>query len=459
VTNVVLLHSHDTGQYVAPYGYDVPTPNLQSLAEEGLLFRNAYCAQPTCSPSRGAMLTGRSPHSNGLIGLAHRGFAMDDYDPHLANHLARHGYETVLCGIQHEAWVDGDQMKGAREVLGYDLPDDPGPSVGFEPPSDRPLPKGTERDFGTARAAAQYVRAAPDDPYFLSVGFENTHRPFPTESPSVDPDYVQPPEPLPDVPETRRDMAGYATVAGYLDDCVGHVVDALAETGQLEETLVIFTTDHGPAFPSMKCNLFEGGVAVSLICRFPDGPRHASTDALVSQIDLYPTLCEYLNLDVPDGLEGTSLLPLRSDPSATIREQVFGEVTYHAAYEPQRCVRTERYTYIRRFDPEYTTPVLANVDDGPSKRFLRDHGFGERELPREALYDRYEDPNERNNLADDPEYQTVREDLQSRLETWMAETDDPLLEGPVPKPPGARVNERDCIQPGDERYEEPNLRG
>jgi arylsulfatase A-like enzyme len=453
VTNIVLVHTDDTGRYLEPYGYDVPAPNLQRVADDGVRFRRAVCAAPTCSPSRGALMTGQSPHSNGLIGLTHRGFSLDDHGQHLVRHLSRHGYETALCGQQHEAEGES-RRRAAREKLGYRVfPDDPGPVDGFEAPHER-----AREDYANARAAAAYVREDHEDPYFLSVGLYNTHRPFPLDDPAVDPAAVRPPGPIPDVPAARRDVAGYVTSAGFVDDCVGHVYDALRESGQLAETVFVFTTDHGPAFPYMKCNLSEGGVGVALIARVPDGPRGEVVDGLVSQIDLFPTFCDYLDVETPDYVEGTSALPLVTGAASSIRDEAFGEVTYHAAYEPKRCVRTERYTYVRRFDEEYTTTVLPNVDDGPTKQFLLEHGLGDRERPREALYDRYHDPAERDNLVDDPAHADVYEDLRGRLETWMRETDDPLLDGAVPKPPGARINERDCVQPGEERYEAASVR-
>ena len=139
------------------------------------------------------------------------------------------------------------------------------------------------------------------------------------------------------------------------------------------------------------------------------------------------------------------------------RDAVYGEVTYHAAYEPTRSVRTERYRYVRRFD-DYPTTVLPNVDDGPAKRFLTDHGLGERERPREALYDTYHDPGERDNLVDDPGYAGVVDDLRERLDEWMRETADPLLDGPVSKPPGGEANPQDGRDPGDPEREPDDAR-
>jgi N-sulfoglucosamine sulfohydrolase len=443
MTNVVYVHTDNSGRYVEPYGYDVPTPAIQSIAEDGLLFRQAISPAPTCSPSRGAMMSGCSPHSNGLNGLAHLGFSMDDYSQHLVRFLGRNGYETALCGQQHEANPDGvTRAEAGREILGYDrIPADPGSTADFEAPHEL-----AETDYASARAAAEYIREDHAEPYFLSVGLDRPHIPFPRDDPDVDPDYVRPPEPIPDVPEARRDMAGYITSAGFVDDCVEHVYDALVESGDLDDTLFVFTTDHGIQFKNGICDLFETGIGVAMIARFPDGPRGEATDALVSQIDLFPTFCDYLGLDTPDYVEGTTMRPLIRGEVDSIRSEAFSEVTYHAAYEPKRCVRTDRYKYIRRFDEDFTRYVLPNIDDTATKEFLLEHGLADQERPREALYDLYHDPQERDNLVDDPDYADVYDDLTGRLEGWMEETDDPLLDGPVPKPEGASVRRRENVR-------------
>jgi arylsulfatase A-like enzyme len=456
--NVVMVHTDDTGRYIGPYGHDIDTPNLSGLADEGILFRDAYCAGPTCSPSRSAVMTGQCPHSNGMLGLAHRGFSMGDYDRHLATYLSEHGFETVLSGQQHEVSREGlDRHEAAREVLGYDRTLE-GDESAVE---DRDLDgnDSTPRDLANATAAADYAREREgDDPFFLSLGLYNTHQPMPLDQTTVDPDRVQPPAPLPDVEPVRREMAAYHVLAQYVDECVGTVVEGLADGGLLDETLVLFTTDHGIPFPYMKCDLWDDGIGVSLVARFPEGHRAGETeDAMVSTMDLFPTFCEYLDVPVPDWVEGPSLMPLVEGEADSVRERVFSEVTYHAAYEPKRCVRTDRYKYVRRFDDEYTREVGPNTDDGPSKRFLTERGFLERERPPEALYDLYHDPNERNNLIDDPGHQDVREALAGRLESWMERTDDPLLDGPVPKPEGAVADRRDGVDPGGE-YEPADAR-
>jgi arylsulfatase A-like enzyme len=120
--NVVYIHSHDTGRYVQPYGHAVSTPNLQALAEDGVLFRNAFCAAPKCSPSRAALLTGLYPHQVGMLGLAHRGFSLNDYNDHVLHRFKAAGYRTALAGVQHLAvsQKEGESQREAWEIIGYD---------------------------------------------------------------------------------------------------------------------------------------------------------------------------------------------------------------------------------------------------------------------------------------------------------------------------------------------------
>lgn len=459
MTNVVLLHTDDTGRHIAPYGYDVPTPRLQALAEDGILFRNAYSAAPSCSPSRAALMTGRAPHSNGMLDVAHLGFELDDYDRHLASFLGRNGFETALVGQQHETPSERSRTEEAGELIGYDrVLEDP------EPEAERSTLSNdkAERDLGNAHAAAEFVREDHDDPYFLSVGFFNAHRSFP-EDHDVDSEYVQPPAPIPDTPEYREDMAGYAAAIEVVDDCVGIVLDALADAGTLDETLVLFTTDHGMPYPRMKSSLYDTGVGVSLVARFPEGYRRGeAVDALISQVDLFPTFCEYLGLESPDWLQGTSAMPLVRDETDAIRDAVFAEQNFHNVYDPKRCVRTRRYKLVRLYDdydgtvpgqvgkradedlpPERnldqsTTNLATQVDEIPDSFVPVERGLHTTTDADELLFDLYFDPEERVDVSEDPYYSEVRERLSERLDEWMAETDDDLRDGAIARPPGSQ---------------------
>jgi arylsulfatase A-like enzyme len=449
--NILYLHSHDTGRYVQPYGYAVPTPNLQRLAEQGVLFRQCYCAAPVCSASRAGLLCGQSAHSAGMIGLTHRGFRLADYGRHIGATLRANGYRTALAGVQH---VAGREY--FRDVLPYDEFLDYGPdgrSLGEAGPD-------IAERAAAFLARASHSRAGDGQarPFFLAVGFGETHRTFPEKlSPGVDPRYVRPPEPIPDTPETRADMAGFITSAIALDAQMGRVLSALDAAGLAESTLVICTTDHGIAFPRMKCNLTDGGIGVMLMMRGPGGSAGGFSggkvcDALVSHVDIFPTVCEVAGIAPPHWLEGKSIVPLIDGRAVSIREEVFAEMTYHTAYEPMRCIRTRRHKYIRRFPPGPHRPMPCNLDDSPSKSLWIDSRWPMAPLDAECLYDLIFDPGEQNNLAGCPEMKPVLDDLSARLTAWMKATKDPLLAGAVPAPAGAVLNYRDAVSPREPKY-------
>lgn len=428
--NIVYLHSHDSGRYLKPYGHDVPTPQLNRLAKQGVLFRNMHSAAPTCSPSRAALLTGQSSHASGMLGLAHLGWSLNNYKQHILHTLREYGYISALAGVQHVA--------ADPSVIGYD----------------QLLPHATTSAKDVAPAAVKFLRSKPDKPFFLDVGFFETHREFP--EPVDNPDYIQPPAPLPDAPETRLDMARFHASARILDKGVGEVLEALESTGLAENTLVISTTDHGIAFPNMKCSLRDTGTGISLIMRGPGiFAKPQVTDALLSNIDVFPTLCDYLGIPHPAWLTGKSFMPILQGGNREINDAVFSEVTYHAAYEPKRAVRTTRWKYIRHFD-DRPNVVLPNCDDGYSKNFWMDSGW--KALPsvsHEELYDLIFDPNEQNNLATsaEPRAKAALQELRGRLDSWMEQTNDPLLHGPVPLVQGGHIMPQDADSPkGLSRY-------
>ena len=427
--NILYIHSHDTGRYVQPYGYAIPTPNIQQLAEQGVLFRQAFCAAPTCSPSRASLLTGQCAHSSGMIGLAHRGFLLHDYKQHILHTLRKAGYYSALIGVQHIA--------SDPTLIGYD----------------RIVEVENRRAMKVAPAAVDFLSHAPPQPFFLSVGFGETHREFPSPGPQEDPRYCLPPPPLPNISQTRQDMAAFKASTRVLDQGMGTVLQALNANGLAEDTLVICTTDHGIAFPGMKCNLTDHGIGIMLIMRGPAGFTGGKVcDAMVSQVDLFPTICELLEIERPLWLQGQSMMPLIRGEAEQIVDggqsghEIFAEVTYHAAYEPQRALRTHRWKYIRRFDGR-CSPVLPNCDDSLSKDVWLQHGWRQRPVALEQLYDLIFDPYETHNLVGDPSMSTVLEEMRGCLNRWMHATNDPLLRGPVPAPPGARVNDPDGLSP------------
>ncbi len=426
--NVLYVHSHDTGRYVQPYGYPVPTPNIQHLADQGALFRQAFCAAPVCSGSRAALLTGQCTHATGMLGLAHRGYRLRYPERHIAHVLRSAGYWTGLIGEQHVSADPAD--------LGYDRVVD--------------LDSTKVRDVAPAATGLIAERARAHEPFFLSVGFFETHREYFEPSSVRDALYSRPPENIVDTAVTRRDMASFKASARSLDQGVGTVLNALDEHGLVGNTLVIMTTDHGLAFPDAKATMYDRGIGVMLLVRGPGGFEQGRVfDSIVSHLDLFPTVCEVAGIDPPEWLEGASLLPLVRGELDELHHEIFAELTYHAAYEPQRAVRTARYKYAKRFDERHPGRVLANVDDSPTKDVMLSSGWAEVDPPGESLYDLWLDPSEGTNRIDDPALAGVLPDLKGRLHDWMVRTDDPLLEGAVAPAEGTIYNTVDQVSPSD----------
>src|SRR4051812_6231876 len=181
--NILYIHSHDTGRYVQPYGYQVPTPNIQMLADQGVLFREAFCAAPTCSGSRASLLTGQYCHNNGMMGLAHRGWVLNDYSKHWVHTLREAGYRSVLIGEQH---ISTDPQ-----------------TIGF----DRVVEVDSHRAEAVAPTTIETLHEQPEGPWFLPVGFFETPRSFSPPPSARAPLSPLPPPGLPDTTATRRDMA------------------------------------------------------------------------------------------------------------------------------------------------------------------------------------------------------------------------------------------------------------
>ena len=184
--NILYIHSHDTGRYVQPYGHQVPTPNIQMLADQGAFFRQAFCASPTCSGSRASLLTGQYCHSNGMFGLAHRGWSLNDYEHHLVHPLRSAGYSSAMIGEQHIA--------SDPATIGYD----------------EVIEVDSNHVADVAPTANETLRRL-EEPFFLSVGFFETHREFQVPTSVRDTLYSLP---APNLPDTVDDARGHGRVQG-----------------------------------------------------------------------------------------------------------------------------------------------------------------------------------------------------------------------------------------------------
>lgn len=415
--NILFIITHDTGRHIGGYGRGVSTPQLERLAADGVRFQNCFCTAPQCSPSRASAITGQLPHSHGLIGLAHRGFRLRPGVATTPKLLGAAGYQTVLFGEQHES-TDPVGITGyQRHVKG------------------EPHPIRCE---DVTRKVVEFLADAPSQPFFASVGFFETHRVF-TPSGEAPTDQVVVPPYLPDDPATRRDFADFNGDLARVDACVGQILDALDHAGLADNTLVVYTTDHGVAFPGAKGTLLDPGLGIAAVFRGPGGfAGGRDLAALISNIDYLPTFCELAGVPIPAEVQGRSLVPLAAGEVASLHDEVYCELTYHAAYDPMRGVRTREHKYIRSYEyrPYWFPP---NVDDGYSKRLLAQNWQFREPRPRELLFDLTCDPNEQTNVARDPAYADVLADLRQRVDRHMAATDDPLSGGVVGVPPGAVV--------------------
>ncbi len=418
--NIVLVHWHDLGTRLGTYGVPgVPSPAVDRLAGEGIRFDRAFCATPLCSPARAALMTGRYPHANGMNGLQHLGWEYADGVETLPMHLRALGYHSANFGMQHEA------ADPAR--LGYDEV--------FEA---RDPATGWQRADTVVDEAVAWLKG-PDrrrEPFLAVVGFFEVHRPYPAELyPPDDPSDVWVPPYLPDNAHTRADLAAFHGSIRVADRATGRLVETLREEGLLDRTWIVFTTDHGMAFPRAKSTLYDPGIQVALVMRPPDGSafRRGPSDGLTAHVDVMPTLVELAGGAVPPATQGISLAGwLRGVEDAPTRSQVYAEKTYHDAYDPMRAVRTTRWKYIRNALSGPRLVLPGDIEDSPTRA-----GLGDAHLAARAdveLYDLAADPWEQHNLAGGSDVADVEQHLAESLTQWQHDTKDPLLAGPIAAP-------------------------
>lgn len=445
--NLLYIHTHDTGRNLTPYGFMAGTEAVQEFARDSLVFRKAFCVSPTCTPSRGAMLTGRYPHCNGLMGLSHRGFVLKDPQTHLASFLKNHGYITALSGVQHEEgfWLPDKTGIQSAGKLGYEriLTD-------FSE-----SPQSAEDylcwDQKNAQGAMAFLMEQDGiRPFFLSYGLFSTHRPYPEaeEGGRDDSRYVALPYGMEDTVENRKDMAGFLKSAACYDRNFRTVMTALKESGHYEDTIVLVTTDHGLANPFTKCCLNDAGTGVALIMRVPGYLQSYGqvSDALISQLDIFPTLCDLLGFPAPPWLQGKSFAHCFENPQAEARSSMIQEINFHTSYEPVRSVRSMRYRYVRYLDTEWIKYNISNCDESPAKQRLLLHGWSDQKRQEEYLYDLLFDPEEKVNLAGEKHYQGILKELREELIRHMEDTGDECLTKEMYQR-RYKVNKKECTYP------------
>lgn len=426
--NIVFITCHDLGKHLNLYGWhSVNSPNLDALAADSVTFDQHFCTAPQCSPSRAALHTGRYAHANGMLGLAHEPFnwRLHPTERHFAQRLRDIGYRTTVVGIQH--LTEGPFLLENPDELGYEC---------AYPAT--PAPEMTQQAIKVLR---EFVSG--EAPFYLEIGYFEPHREYDWGGSKPDNSKgVQLPSYVPDNEVARAEFAQLQGMIQRMDEGVGRIVQTLRDMGHYENTLLIFTTDHGIAMPRAKCTLYDPGIEVALI-------MHGAFDALrngrristmTSHVDIVPTLLSALAMPHPPDLHGHDLWPLLQGREYTPHDYIFAEKTYHTAYEPMRAIRTDRYKLIVNFAEDVAVNVPADIQNSPIYPFVIPETSQQR--PDFELYDLRRDPEERHNLADHPDHAEVQQSLFATLAQWMRNTNDPLLDGVPPSPHYRRMIER-----------------
>ncbi len=443
--NILLLISDDHGiDQLGCYGNDViKTPNLDSLASNGVRMTNAYAVAASCSASRGAILSGLYPHQSGQYGHNHNWhhFSYFDTIQSIPAILKQNGYQTGCIGKLHV---------GPEELLPFDF---------RVPPSEIM----NNRDVKTmAQKAGEFFNKNKDNPFFLLIGYSDPHR-MPhgwSDMPGIEnwdgfgnhlsyegvvpikynPEDVLVPDFLPDTKAVREELAQMYQSISRMDQGIGMVIDELRKSGRLNNTLIVYISDNGIPFPGAKTTIYDSGVRMPMIVS-----HHAlknkggKTRAMISFTDILPTFIAWANADTPEyQLPGKSFLTAMENEKPEGWDKVMMSHTFHeiTMYYPMRAIRNHKYKYINNLYPELEFPfatdlficktwqdILKNQRTKMGKRLV--NRFLQR--PVEELYDIANDPAEAVNLAQNSSYSTVLQEMREQLHTMRSETNDPWL--------------------------------
>ncbi|MFO0804932.1 MAG: sulfatase [Gemmataceae bacterium] len=419
--NVVLMIADDLGMEVGCYGDKAAkTPHIDRLAASGTRYTHGFASVASCSPSRATILTGMPTHMCGQYGLAHAEHNVFSFKKvkGLPALLAPAGYRSAVISKLHVQ---------PKEVY----------------PFDEEIAANGKNVAQIAEKAKDFLDRTGDKPFFLLVGFTDPHRAakgfgndakLPASIPVVkfDPKTLPVPNHLPDTADVRADLAEYYQSVARLDHGVGLVMKALEDAKRLDDTLVIFLSDNGIPFPGAKTTLYDAGVHLPLIIRFP-GRKAEVNETLAGWTDLAPTILDWAGVKPPANLPGRSLLDAKSDAEA-----VFGSHQYHEAtmYYPMRMVRTRTHKYILNLAHGLEYPHASDLWGSDSWQGILKRGdamMGQRSVksfltrPKEELYDVVADPAEVKNLAGEPGRERVLNELRAKLAAWRKATNDPWL--------------------------------
>ncbi len=435
--NVVLLISDNQNwDDVGCYGNSViQTPNIDQLAREGIRFQYAFATTACCGPSRAVIYTGLMTHQNGQYAHPHA-IHTNRLQPKVKTifqYLQANNYRTAILGKQHVAPLERYPFSVDLAMNGYFVKK-------------------------MAENAEEFVRGSGEKPFFLVLGY---HDPHPTsrnmpewgmkrkeegiEAVQYDPKEVIVPQYLPDQPEVREGLAGYYQQISRLDQGVGLILEMLKRTGKEDETLVIFTSDHGSSEPGAMATHYEPGVRIPLIVRNPlSSKKNHVSNAMVTLADLVPTILDWTETK-PKSRKNIIPVPKRSFLSvmelddAKQWDEVFLSHVGHEStmYYPMRTIRTRRYKLIwnMAWRSEYPLPIDTLNRETWIRATKRKEGMiGLRTIDAYLfrnvveLYDLQNDPDEIVNLANDSKYAEVRGELSNKLMQWLEQTKDPWLE-------------------------------
>lgn len=409
--NIIVVTTHDSGRWFGCYGIpELDTPHIDGLAQRGVLLTNYFAAVPICCASRASMMTGRYPQSHGLMDLCfgHFNWRLNDDEQHLSQILHGAGYRTALFGVQHEVTdvqrLAFDVVQRAHRVRHH------------------------ETAFTIVEALGNFLRddATRQQPFFCQVGFFESHTPF---------DYggVTPhaPRGVHVPPYLERDAATETSCAALqgalhrIDEAMGQLLAHLHDSGLAENTILVFTTDHGVELPRSKWFCYDPGIAIAMMLHWPAGGivGGRQLDWLTSNVDFVPTLLELAGVSTTAPVQGTSFASglTTATPGAAPRQEI--HCLYHKTQT--RGLRTERYKYLRHFD--------AATDYGRVPVRVADM-MQRKSVPPVELYDLHDDPVETTNRWNDPTLAAVAADLDTRLWRWLESVADPILQGPMRTP-------------------------
>ncbi len=419
--NILMITCHDLGQHLGCYGVKtVASPNIDALARRGVRVANYFAAAPTCSPSRGVMLTGRYPQSNGLMGLTHAPWwwKFNRGERHLAAILADAGYATTLIGLTH---VGKAEDLGYQQVLS---------------------PKRVASQ--SVQAACKFLRGAKGGgggkPFFVKVGFFEVHRAaggYKHRKPDMAKGVYIPPH-LKDTPEIRDDLARFQGDIRVTDGYVGQILQALSASTVADNTIVIFTADHGIAYAGAKWSLREAGLRIPLILHKPGSPLTGGKvfEQLMSNVDFLPTLLDLCGVAIPANVQGLSFRKvIEGKAKQGPRKHVFAQRISHALRDnTSRSVRDSRWKLIRYFREGRAVVYPTGVEPiGVSRHITRPQRAGG-SRPFVQLFDLENDPHELTDVGGKSENGKIVRALQRRLHKWMKSVDDPILKGPIATP-------------------------